>query len=269
MNKEEIIAKSDFIITFGSMLADNKEAIRNKIIESIAKTDANLVYMHPIDNIDIKLYYTQFIKYEVGSEEGICALLLSTFVKECDENIKTYIESLDLGYISAESSAGEEEFEEAYEESQNCQFKTLVVGDDLCEHESLDNIVKMLAIFKKFTDFNVIVLSDDLNEKIDSCEDTNIDEIKELKSYDGTVLYRLIDEEDNDKLICSKAFANIAKVNNEDKVNILFKDEKVQRVINIDEKLSGTISLAKTTSSNEEVFKDYRYKQVRIQRLDD
>ena len=52
------------------MLADNKEEVRNSIIESIAKTNAKFVYMHPIDNIDLKLYYTQFIKYEVGSEEG-------------------------------------------------------------------------------------------------------------------------------------------------------------------------------------------------------
>ena len=88
MIKREIIAKSDFIISFGSMLADNKEDIRNSIIESIAKTNAKFTYMHPIDNIDLKLYYTQFIKYEVGSEEGICALLMDTFIKECDEKTR-------------------------------------------------------------------------------------------------------------------------------------------------------------------------------------
>ena len=71
MNKKEIISKSDFILSLGTMLSNNKEEVRNSIIESIAKTNAQFVYMHPIDNIDLKLYYTQFIKYEAGSEEGI------------------------------------------------------------------------------------------------------------------------------------------------------------------------------------------------------
>ncbi len=270
MDKKEIIAKSDFIITLGSMLADNKEEIRNKIIESIAKTNAHLVYMHPIDNIDVSLYYNQFIKYEVGSEEGICALLVDTFVKDCDENTKKYIDSLDLGYISAESSAGEEEFEEAYEESQNHQFKTLVIGDDLIEHERVDNIVKLLAVFKKYTDFNVIVLNEELEEKINSSSCEDLEDIADLKSYNGTLLYRLVDEEDNDKLICSKTFANIAKVSNKDKVNILYQDESVQREIKINPELSGTIAIAKATAlSDKKIFNDYRYKQVKIQGLDE
>ena len=52
MNKQELIAKSDFIISFGTMLADNKEPIRDAVIESIAKTNASFTYMHPVDNID-------------------------------------------------------------------------------------------------------------------------------------------------------------------------------------------------------------------------
>ena len=161
MTKKERIAKSDFIISFGTMLNDNREDVRNSVIESIAKTNAKFTYMHPIDNIDLKLYYTQFIKYEVGSEEGICALLLDTFVKKCDENLKEFINNLDLGYISAESSAGEEEFEEAYENYLEAKNKLLIIGDDLIEHERIENIIKLLALIKKYTDFELIVLNDD------------------------------------------------------------------------------------------------------------
>lgn len=266
MNKKEIIAKSDFVITFGSMLHHNKEEVRNSIIESIAKTNAKFVYMHPIDNIDLKLYYTQFIKYEVGSEEGVCALLLDTFVKQSDEKTQEYIDDLDLGYISAESSAGEEEFEEAYDESLSCSFKTLVVGDDLIEHERVDNIIRFLALIKKYTDFNVIVLNEEFEAKIDACENLELEEVEDLKSFNGTLLYRLIDEEDNDVLICSKSFSNIAKVQDKDEVFINFKGEKTKRVIQIDDKLNGTIALAKTNDLSSEVFKDYRYKQIQIQK---
>ena len=51
------------------------------------------------------------------------------------KRLKKYIDDLDLGYISAESSAGEEEFEEAYENSINSKSKTLIIGNDLVEHE--------------------------------------------------------------------------------------------------------------------------------------
>ena len=40
MNKKEIISKSDFILSFATMLADNREDVRDSVIESIAKTNA-------------------------------------------------------------------------------------------------------------------------------------------------------------------------------------------------------------------------------------
>ena len=268
MDKKEIIAKSDFIITLGSMLADNKEPVRNSIIESIAKTNAKFVYMHPIDNIDLKLYYTQFIKYEVGSEEGICALFLDAFVKNSDEKTQKYIDDLDLGYISAESSAGEEEFEEAYESSKECKFKTLVIGDDLIEHERVENITRFLALIKKYTDFNIIVLNDEFEAKIASCEDLELEEVEDLKSYNGTLLYRLIEDETNEELICSQTFANIAKVKNNDEIFINYKNDKIKRVLKVDDKLNGTVSIAKVASSSDDIFSDYRYKQVKIEKVD-
>ena len=46
------------------------------------------------------------------------------------------------------------------------------------------------------------------------------DEIEELKSFNGTLVYKLIDENQNDELIASKTFANIAKVANGDEIYI-------------------------------------------------
>ena len=268
MSKKGLITKSDFILCLGTMLSNNKEEVRNSIIESIAKTNANFVYMHPIDNMDLKLYYTQFIKYEVGSEEGILALLLDTFVKQSNEQIQKYINDLDLGYISAESSAGEEEFEEAFENSLNCKFKTLIIGDDLIEHPRVENIIKLISVIKKYTDFNVIVLDSKFEEKINSCDDLNIEEIEDLKSFDGTVVYRLIEDESTDDLIASQSFARIAKVTNKDEVYLNYRNSRVQKTIKIDEKLQGTIAIAKITDCDEEIFNDYRYKQVKIEKVD-
>ena len=61
------------------------------------------------------------------------------------ENAQTP-KTLLLGYISAESSAGEEEFEEAYENYLNAKNRILIVGNDIVEHERIENIIKILAL---------------------------------------------------------------------------------------------------------------------------
>ena len=115
MNNMEQILNSDFIISFATFIEDKK--LNDSILGAVKNNGAKFVYMHPIDNTKLKPFYSQLIKYEVGSEEGICALLLDALVKNCDENTRNFIDNLDLGYISAESSAGEEEFDEVYENS--------------------------------------------------------------------------------------------------------------------------------------------------------
>jgi NADH-quinone oxidoreductase subunit F len=267
MIKKEIIAKSDFIISLGTFLSDNREDVRDSIIESIARTNAKFTYMHPIDNIDLKLYYTQFIKYEVGSEEGICALLLETFVKNCDDNTKKFIDDLDLGYISAESSAGEEEFEEAYTSYLEAKNKLLIIGNDLIEHERIDNIIKLLTLIKKYTDFELMILDDALENKINSCEKFDLEEIADLKSFNGTLVYKLVEDEKLDELIASKTFANIAKVADNNEIYINFKNEKMKRILKIDETLNGTIAILKV-KNNDDIFNGYRYKQVKIEKVE-
>ena len=262
MNKTEQISNSDFIISFATFIEDEK--IKNSILKAVKNNDAEFIYMHPVDNANLKSFYSQLIKYEVGSEEGICALLLNFFASNCDERTKTFLEDLDLGYISAESSAGEEEFEEAFENSQEAKVKTLIIGNDLINHERVENIVKLLAIFKKYSDFNLVVLNEELEQKIDSCEDFNLEEIEELKSFNGTLVYKLIDE-NSDELLASQTFANIAKVSDGNEVFIISKDEKIKKVLKIDGNLHGTIAILKT---NEDIFNGYIYKQVKIEKVE-
>ena len=119
----------------------------------------HFIYLNPIDNFDLKKYYSKLTKYEVGSEEGIVALLLYTFVRSSNERIQTYIEDLDIGYISAESSAGEEEFEEMYEMSLNKKNKIIILGEDIFTHIKIDNIIKICSLIQKYSDFNIVCLN--------------------------------------------------------------------------------------------------------------
>lgn len=267
MSKKETILKSDFILSFGSMFASNIDSVKNSIQEAIRANNAVFTYMHPIDNVELKDYYKQFIKYEVGSEEGICSLLLASFVKECDEKTRAFIDDLDLGYISAESSAGEEEFEEAYENYKTSKNKVLIVGDDLINHKRIENIIKLLALIKKYTSFELVILNEELENKINSCTAFDLEEIEELKSFNGTLVYELIDENTSDELISSRTFANIAKVANNNEIYISFDKEKIKRTLKIDENLNGTIAILKT-KNNDDIFTTYKYKQVKIEKVD-
>ena len=261
MNKIETILKSDFILSFGTYFEDNQE-----LKSSILNNKSKFVYMFPIDNPNLKSTYSQFIKYEVGSEEGICALLLATFAKNCDEATKEFIENLDLGYISAESSAGEEEFEEAKEASLASQSKVLIVGNDIKNHERVENITKILALIKKYTDFNLVVLDEDLEQKINSHKDLELDEIEDLKSFNGTLVYKLI-KEDSDELIASQTFVNVAKVKSGDEVYVNFKENKVKKSIKVDDSLHGTIAILGVKNCDD-IFSGYRYKQVKIEKVE-
>lgn len=264
MNNTEQILNSDFIISFGTFIEDEK--LNDSILGAVKNNGAKFVYMHPIDNFSLKPFYSQLIKYEVGSEEGVSALLLNSFTSNCDENIKNYLDDLDLGYVSAESSAGEEEFEEAFENSLKAKVKTFIIGDDLINHERVENIIQLLALIKKYSDFNLVVLNEELAQKIDSCADFDLEELEELKSFNGTLVYKLIDEK-NDELITSQTFANIAKVSNGNEVFIISKNEKIKRILKIDEDLQGTIAILKAKNS-EEIFSGYKYKQVKIEKVE-
>ena len=264
MNNMEQILNSDFIISFATFIEDKK--LNDSILGAVKNNGAKFVYMHPIDNTKLKPFYSQLIKYEVGSEEGICALLLNAFASNCDEKTKTFLDDLDLGYISAESSAGEEEFEEAFENSLKAKVKTFIIGDDLINHERVENIIQLLALIKKYSDFNLVVLNEDLAKKMDSCKNFDLKELEELKSFNGTLVYKLIDEK-NDELIASQTFANISKVSNGNEVFVISKNEKIKRVLKIDENLHGTIAILKT-KNNENIFDGYKYRQVKIEKVE-
>ncbi|RXK02976.1 hypothetical protein CRV02_02310 [Arcobacter sp. CECT 8989] len=265
--KIEKILNSDYIISFGSFLAQDNEQVKEAIIETIAQKNAEFIYMHPIDNVDLKVYYSQLIKYEVGSEEGIASMLLDTFVNDASEKIKDYLNDLDMGYISAESSAGEEEFEEACEKAEDKTSKVLLVGRDITTHERVRNIVKILSAINKYSDLDVICLDEKTQEQVESCNDEDIEEVEELDSYNGTVVYSIFDEQDCQKLVGSQSFARIAKVQDKDEVYLNYNGQKVKKQFIINDDLYGTVALCPILDSNISFLtENYRYKQVKVEK---
>lgn len=272
-NHFSTIANSEFVVVFGSMLNATNEELTSSVQKAIESNNANVVYMHPVDDKKIQNQYSSYIKYEVGSEEGICALLLEYFANDCDDNIEEYIEELDVGYLSAESSVGEEEFEQMVELSNNKKNKTIVISSDILSHEKAFNISKLLGVLNKYSDFT-IVMNDCPCEKnmniIQNYHNEHLEEVDELKAYDGTVIYNYKQSSENE-LFGGASFARVAKINDNDEIVIKHNSGSIKSIFRLDLKLQGTIALSCVTQ--DEVIKSswlnegYSYKQVKIEKV--
>ncbi len=263
MSVEQIL-KSDYIISFGAFLNQDAPEINEAIIKSIAQNDAQFIYMHPMDNMDLKVYYSQFVKYEVGSEEGIASMLLDSFANDTSDEVKAYLDDFDIGYVSAESSAGEEEFEEMLKKAEGKKSLTLLIGDDVFSHARMPQIMQQLSLLNKYSNLNVIALDEGMNMLLSSPLSETIEEVEELKSYNGTVVYKYLSDKE-EQLVGSESFARVAKINNQDSVIVKAFGEESTREFVVDKTLQGTIALL---SSTKQYFSGYRYEQVKLEKVE-
>lgn len=261
----DILRKSDYILCFGQFLANTNEQIVEAINEAKKSNNAEVIYMHAVDSLALKDFYTQFIKYEAGSEEGISALLLDTFVKNTSEKVQAYIDDLDIGYISAESSAGEEEFEEAFEKSLGKTNKTILVGEDIFSHKRVDNILKILSAIEKYSDLKLLS-----SMPIDT-QDENIEEVEELLPFNGTVVYSYLDSsKDSNIVYASASFSRIAKVEDKANIKLTSNEGEVLKKLIVDDTLQSTIAICATNKKGSDFLScGYIYKPVKIERLEE
>lgn len=156
-NLEDVV-KSDFVICIGTKITNDNPMVKFKINEASKKNKADVVYMHPMVDESLKHIYTQFVKYEVGTEEGVIALLASEFAKNSG-----YFNDFDVGYLSAESNFGEEELDEIIKKAKRKHNKVLIVGADLYAHPRATNIAKIIGIIEKYGNFKVLIIPSQTN----------------------------------------------------------------------------------------------------------
>jgi NADH-quinone oxidoreductase subunit G len=156
----DFIKNSDAIIVLGTRINDDNPMVKYHISMASKWHRARVVYLHPIEDVSMSKITTQFIKYEVGSEEGVVALLVDTLLSnlELSDTIKEYLESLDIGNLSAESNVGEEELEKLAQSFEQKSRFSFIVGADLYGHPRAQEIAKLLALFEKYAGFNVILV---------------------------------------------------------------------------------------------------------------
>ena len=159
------LKRSDFIITIGSKIADDIAGLKFKINEAVKKERATFYYCHPIEDDRLKNLVKSYIKYEVGSEEGVLALIAKAIIKDkdLDKATKEFLNALDDGYLSAESNVGEEEIEKLKVDLKRKKSPYLIVGSDLYSHPRATNIAKIVGLIEKYSDFKVIIIPTQVN----------------------------------------------------------------------------------------------------------
>lgn len=161
----DAIAQSDAIIMFGSRIATDNPAVRYAMTTAARHNGAKVTYMHPMEDALLQNIVTQFVKYEVGTEEGVMAMLAKTLLQESElsEEIRPFFEELDEGYLCAETNVGDEEFERLSRSLRRAKRKTLIIGSDVLNHPRAENIARMAALIESITDFTLVIVPFNVN----------------------------------------------------------------------------------------------------------
>ncbi len=151
------IENSNQIIVIGSKIASDNPMVRYSITRAYKRNRAFISYLHPVYDSLLQNTIKQFINYEVGTEEGVMAMLADTLLAHV-VNL-----DLDIGYLSGETNVGEEELEKIATVGKRAKNRTLIIGADLIAHEKAENIARFVGIIQKFTDVKVVIIPPETN----------------------------------------------------------------------------------------------------------
>jgi len=237
---------NDLVVVVGSMLSLDDKELFNTI------KDSKIALLSVLEDLPLMNSVEFFSRYEAGSEEGVAAILMKELLKSTDlpHEIRNYFDELDEGYVSAETNIGEEEVEELYVMIKNASKPLIIFGKDMFLNSRAKNISKFINILKKYSDIDIKCLG---NLKTDSL---HVEEVEELESFDGTVVFEYNSSEGRNLLIGSAQFGVAAKV--QDGQAIVVKNQN--REFKLDKKLKGTIALM----ANEINEDSYRFKVAKI-----
>jgi len=158
------IEDSDFAITLGCSISADNPMVRFALNIAHNKRSAYVTCMHPLEDESLRNVITQYVKYEVGSEEGLLAMLCDLVVnEEARTKYDSFFDSLDSGYICGESSVGEEEFGLLYQKLRRKSKPVLVAGADLYNHPRAKNIAKLLGMISKYSEFDIVIVPPETN----------------------------------------------------------------------------------------------------------
>lgn len=182
-----------------------------------------------ISCLEDKNLKANFYKCEIASVPFVLALL-------CKMSLETEFDEFDEGYLSAESCFGEEEALEILEFLK--EAKCIIFDENLYQHKDFENIKYFLE--KLCHKFNLLLICSNENEENLSIQNS-FSELLELDNFDGTIIMQAPLQ--NANLHCSLAFSLIAKIKNEDKIQLKLHGKNYETIVEVDPNLKGTVAL--------------------------
>ncbi|WP_294961142.1 2Fe-2S iron-sulfur cluster-binding protein [Sulfurimonas sp.] len=185
----DAIKQSDAAIVIGSRISTDNPAVRYALTTASKHNGAKIVYAHPMEDLLMQNTVTQFMKYEVGTEEGVIALLANAILQKADlsDSERAFFDDLDLGYLDAESNIGDEEIDEMMESFSRTKNRVLIIGNDLMAHSRSSNIAKLAALIEKYSDFSLVVVPKEVNTLGSSliCDLDKDEDISDVVGYNA------------------------------------------------------------------------------------
>ncbi len=250
----------DLIIVIGSLLSrDNTHTVEK--MQTCMNEGAKLIYLHTMEDAIFTPKSHFFSRYEVGSEEGVLALLAKALLLHVNlpTSLQAYFEGLDDGYLSAESNLGEEEIEEIQALYATSKGALIWLGEDVLKHPRFENCVRLAKTIAAHT--HAVVYG--VDETVEN--GSVLEEVASLKSYDGTIVYQCLKKENESAvLIGSAQFAIAAKATHGMALNVALNQEVYACTFVQDDSLKGTIALM----PRENVGQEYPYRVAKIVKAD-
>jgi hypothetical protein len=213
------------------------------------------VFLHPIR-------VKESITYEPLAEEAVIALIAKYFTYDfVPEEIREYFDEMDDGYLFSESNFDEFDLDKLK------NAKVFLIGKDIYLHPRLTNIKKFLTILKDFGGIEIKGIElpyyftpadSELAEIVETEKRIVLDEIEELDSFDGSVVYFCDDFEivKENELIASNQFVIANKIKSL-KVKV---DNSIKELKKLQE-LKGTFGIVYGRCD------DYPFKRVKIESI--
>jgi len=161
------------------------------------------IFLHPVK-------YKDSITYEPMAEEAVIALIAKHFTYDkVPEIVKDYFDEMDDGYLMSEANFDEFDLEKL-------EVGEILIGRDIHLHPKVKNIKRFLALLRDYGGFKISGIelpkwfeaSDPILEEILESEKSyeyHLEEIDELLSFDGSVVYACIDSSvvGENEILCS------------------------------------------------------------------
>ena len=153
----EDISNSNQIVVVGTKITTDNPMVRYGLTQAYKKNRSFISYFHPVFDPILQNTIRQFVNYEVGTEEGVIALLTDTILGDVI-NL-----DLDIGYLSGETNVGEEELEKISTIGKRAKNRTLIIGADLIAHEKSENIAKFIGLIQRYSNWKVLIIPPETN----------------------------------------------------------------------------------------------------------